>query len=97
MARKTLKQMAEEAALEREEQYQSRLMAVLELATKKFNYELKVVNSVFALKNRDRYPRDPVLYFTLTPTPDSQMALEALEWELENLAKKEAEQERWGI
>ena len=95
-----MKQMAEEAALEREvqnahefAQYPSRLMAALELATKKFYYELTVVNSLFTLMNRDR-PRDPALYFTMTHTPDSQMALDSLEWELKALAEQQAEQER---
>ena len=74
-------------------QYPSRLMAALELATKKFYYELTVVNSLFTLMNRDR-PRDPVRYFTLTHTSDSQMALETLEWELHFLAEEQAERER---
>ena len=74
-------------------QYPSRLMAALELATKKFYYELTVVNSLFTLMNRDR-PRDPALYFTMTHTPDSQMALETLEGELKAMAEQQAEQER---
>ena len=74
-------------------QYPSRLMAALELATKKFNYELEVENSLFTLKNRDR-PRDAMLNFTLTHTPDSQAALETLEWDLHFLAEEQAERER---
>ena len=100
MARKTMKQMAEEAALEREvqnahdfAQYPSRLMAALELATRTNNYELSVENRMFALKIRD-YPRDPALYFTLTHTPDSQLALENLEWEMKAMAEQQAELER---
>lgn len=74
-------------------QYPSRLMAALELATKKFNYELEVENSLFTLKNRDR-PRDAVLNFTLTHTPDSQATLDSLEWDLHFLAEEQTEQER---
>ena len=100
MARKTMKQMAEEAALEREvqnahefAQYPSRLMAALELATRTNNYELSVENGMFALKIRD-YPLDPVLYFTMTHTPDSQLDLDSLEWELKAMAEQQAELER---
>ena len=66
-------------------QYPTRLMAALELATRTNNYELLVENGMFALKIRD-YPRDPALYFTMTHTPDSQTALDSLEWELKTMA-----------
>ena len=74
-------------------QYPTRLIAALELATKKFNYELEVENSQFTLMNRDR-PRDPALYFTMTHTSNSQDALETLEWELRDLAEQRAERQR---
>ena len=74
-------------------QYPSRLMAAFEKATKKFNYELEVENSLFTLKNRNR-PRDIFLYFTMTHNPDSQEALETLEWALKDLDDEQAEQER---
>ena len=100
MARKTKVELAAEREQARAmvaelefAQYPSRLMAALELATKKFYYELTVVNSLFTLMNRDR-PRDPAIYFTMTHTPDSQMALETLEWELKAMAEQQAEQER---
>jgi hypothetical protein len=74
-------------------QYPTRLMAALETATKKFNYELEVENWMFVLMNRDR-PRDPPLNFTMTHNPNSQLALETLEWELKDLAEQRAERER---
>ena len=74
-------------------QYPTRLMAALELATRTNNYELSVENRMFALKIRD-YPLDPVLYFTLTHTPDSQLDLDSLEWELKAMAEQQAELER---
>ena len=74
-------------------QYPSRLMAALELATRTNNYELSVENGMFALRIRD-YPRDPALYFTMTHTPNSQLHLDSLEWELEAMAKQQAELER---
>ena len=74
-------------------QYPTRLMAALELATRTNNYELSVENRMFALKIRD-YPRDPALYFTMTHTPDSQLALENLEWEMKAMAEQQAELER---
>lgn len=100
MARKTKAELAAEreearALQEAHEfaQYPTRLMAALELATKKFNYELEVENSLFTLNNRDR-PRDAVLNFTMTHTPDSQLVLEMLEWDLQLLAEEQAERER---
>ena len=100
MARKTKAERQAEAeawaaatlALEQAE-YPARLMAALELATRTNNYELSVENGMFALKIRD-YPRDPALYFTMTHTPDSQLALENLEWEMKAMADQQAELER---
>ena len=100
MARKTKAERQAEAeaqaaatlALEQAE-YPARLMAALELATRTNNYELSVENGMFALRIRD-YPRDPALYFTMTHTPDSQLALENLEWEMKAMAEQQAELER---
>ena len=100
MARKTKAELEAEreerrAAQEAHDfaQYPNRLMAALELATRTNNYELLVENGMFALKIRD-YPRDPALYFTMTHTPNSQVNLDSLEWELEAMAKQQAELER---
>ena len=100
MARKTKAELEAEreeqrAAQEAHDfaQYPSRLMAALELATRTNNYELSVENGMFALRIRD-YPRDPALYFTMTHTPNSQLNLDSLEWELEAMAKQQAELER---
>ena len=91
MARKT---KAEQAA-EREEAlalqeahdfaaFPSRLMAALEEATQKNNFELTVKNNVFVLVDRDR-PRDTPFTMTMTHTKTSQWALEALESTLEEM------------
>ena len=100
MARKT---KAEQAA-EREEAralqeahdfaaYPSRVMASLEEATQKNNFELTVRNSVFVLLDRDR-PRDTPFNMTMTHTRTSQWALEALERTLEEMAEDRAEAAR---
>ena len=96
MARKT---KAEQAA-EREEAralqeahdfaaYPSRVMAALEEATQKNNFELTVRNKLFVLLDRDR-PRDTPFNMTMTHTPTSQWALEALESTLEELEMERA-------
>ena len=66
--------------------YPSRLMAALELATNKNNYELEVRNGMFSLRDRDE--RDSTLSLTLVHTRNSQYALETLEWDME---RKEAD------
>ena len=91
MARKT---KAEQAA-EREEalalqeahdfaQFPSRLMAALEEATQKNNFELVVRNSQFVLVDLDR-PRNTPFTLTMTHTRTAQWALEALERTLEEM------------
>ena len=96
MARKT---KAEQAA-EREEAlalqeahdfaaFPSRLMAALEEATQKNNFELTVKNNVFVLVDRDR-PRDNPFTLTMTHTKTSQWSLEALESTLEEMEMERA-------
>lgn len=96
MARKT---KAEQAA-EREEAlalqeahdfaaFPSRLMAALEEATQRNNFELTVKNSVFVLVDRDR-PRDTPFTMTMTHTNTSQWSLEALESTLEEMEMERA-------
>lgn len=91
MARKTKAELTAEreearALREAEEfaQFPSRLMAALEEATQKNNFELTVKNSAFVLMDRDR-PRDTPFTMTMTHTKTSQWALEALESTLEEM------------
>ena len=91
MARKTKAELTAErqearALREAEEfaQFPSRLMAALEDATQKNNFELTVKNSAFVLMDRDR-PRDTPFTMTMTHTKTSQWALEALESTLEEM------------
>lgn len=100
MARKTKAELAaerEEALALREaeefEQYPSRLMAALEEATQKNNFELVVRNSQFVLVDLDR-PRDTPFTLTRTHTKTSQWALEGLECVMEEKAEERAEAER---
>jgi len=99
MARKTkAEQQAEQAALKAArmladaEAYPSKLMAALEEATTKNNYELTVRNGMFSLRDRDS--RDLTLSLTMTYTANSFDALENLEWDLQSKAEERAEQER---
>jgi len=69
--------------------YPSRVMAALELATQNHNFELTVRNRMFVLVDRDR-PRDTPFNMTMTHTPTSQWALEALERTLEELEMERA-------
>jgi hypothetical protein len=96
MARKTkAEQQAEQAALKaarmlaEAEAYPSKLMAALEEATTKNNYELEVRNGMFSLRDRDS--RDLTLSLTMTYTANSFDALQNLEWDLENKAEERAE------
>ena len=91
MARKTKAELTAErqearALREAEEfaAFPSRLMAALEEATQKNNFELTVKNNVFVLVDRDR-PRDNPFTMTMTHTKTSQWALEALESTLEEM------------
>ena len=91
MARKTKAELTAErqearALREAEEfaQVPSRLMAALEDATQKNNFELTVKNSAFVLMDRDR-PRDTPFTMTMTHTKTSQWALESLERTLEEM------------
>ena len=96
MARKTKAELAAEreealALREAEEfaQFPSRLMAALEEATQKNNFELTVKNNVFVLVDRDR-PRDNPFTLTMTHTKTSQWSLEALESTLEEMEMERA-------
>ena len=96
MARKTKAEQAAEreealALREAEEfaQFPSRLMAALEEATQKNNFELTVKNSAFVLMDRDR-PRDTPFTLTMTHTKTSQWQLVSLEDTLEELEMNRA-------
>ena len=100
MPRKTREELSAErerveAARRAEEAkaYPAKLMAALEEATTKNNYELTVVNGVFSLRDRDA-SRDPALSLTAAYTANSQNALENLEWDLQTKAEERAEEER---
>ena len=100
MARKTKAELkAEREAYEAELRakevaaYPARLMAALEEATQKNNYELTVVNGMFSLRDRDA-SRDPALSLTAAWTSNSQMALDSLEWDLQMKAEERVESER---
>ena len=100
MPRKTKAELAAEATLARalaermaRDEYPARLMAALEEATNESNYELTVVNGMFALRDRDdRY--GSVLSLTAAYTENSYNALENLEMELEMKAEERAEANR---
>lgn len=74
-------------------QYSSRLMAALEEATTRSNYELEVRDNQFTLRDRDSRRPDTV-FLTLTYTRDSRQALDNLEWNLRVKADERAEAER---
>ena len=74
-------------------QYPSRLMAALEEATTRSNYELEVRDNQFTLRDRDSRRPDTV-FLTLTHTRDSRQALDNLEWNLRVKADERAEAER---
>ena len=100
MARKTKAELAaeREEALALQEAhdfaaYPSRLMAALEEATQKNNFELVVRNSQFVLVDLDR-PRDTPFTLTMTHTKTSQWALEALECVMEEWEMDRAEEKR---
>ena len=100
MARKTKAELAaerEEALAQREAHefaaYPTRLMKALEEATQNANYELTVVDSKFALVNRNERRPTPVL-LTMTHTRESQDALDSLLWTLEVEADARAERVR---
>ena len=74
-------------------QYPSRLMAALEEATTRSNYELEVRDNQFTLRDRDSR-RPETVFLTLTHTRDSRQALDNLEWNLRVKALDRAEAER---
>ena len=74
-------------------QYPSRLMAALEEATTRSNYELEVRDNQFTLRDRDSR-RPETVFLTLTHTRDSRQALDNLEWNLRVKADERAEAER---
>ena len=89
-----MRQLSEEARVARETaEYPARLMAALEEATEKNNYELTVKNGMFSLRDRDEN-RAPALSLTAAYTENSYNALESLEWDLRMKAEERAEAER---
>ena len=101
MARKTKAELtaereaalAAERALERES-YPSRLMAALELATQKNNYELEVKNGYFTLRDRDSSDRDYPLKLAYEYNSNTFFALEDLESDLQAKEAERAESQR---
>lgn len=101
MARKTRAEMAAEreafeAARRAEEAtaYPARLMAALEEATQKNNYELTVEQGMFALRDRDTSRWDNNLALPVAYNEDAQRNLENLEWDLRQKAADREEAER---
>ena len=80
--------VAEEAAA-----YPARLMAALEEATEKNNYELTVKNGMFSLRDRNE-SRAPAMELTYQYNVHSYNELESLEWDLRSKAEERAEAER---
>lgn len=74
--------------------YPALLMAALEEATKKNNYELTVKDGLFVLRDRDSSNYDVALTLTYQYNVHSQSALESLEWDLKEKAAERAESER---
>ena len=100
MARKTKAELnaEREAAvaarrLAEAEAYPAKLMAALEEATTKNNYELEVRNGMFSLRDRDS-TGNFTLSLTMMYTENSYNALESLEYDLEEKAEERAESER---
>lgn len=100
MARKTKAELAAEREafeaarrLAEAEAYPAKLMAALEEATTKNNYELEVRNGMFSLRDRDS-TGNFTLSLTMVYTENSWNALESLEWDLEQYAEERAEAER---
>jgi hypothetical protein len=101
MARKTKAELAAEREAyeaaqraEEERNYPAKLMAALEEATTKNNYELKVKDGMFELRDRDSNDYDPTLSLTYQYNTHSQSALEDLEHDLAAKARERAESER---
>lgn len=101
MARKTKAELAAELAAyeaarraEEELAYPERLMAALEEATTKNNYELRIKDGLFELRDRDSSDYDLALTLTYQYNTHSQTALEDLEWDLRGKAEERAESER---
>lgn len=100
MARKTKAELAAEweayEAAQRAQAaaaYPARLMAALEEATTKNNYNLTVRNGMFSLRDLLDLG-DLTMSLTMSYTESSWNALESLEWDLEQYAKERAEAER---
>ena len=100
MARKTKAELAAEREayeaarrLADAEAYPAKLMAALEEATTKNNYDLTVRNGMFSLRDRNS-SRDLTLSLTMSYTENSFNALESLEYDLESAAEERAESER---
>ena len=100
MARKTKAEQQAEldalnaaARLADAEAYPTKLMAALEEATTKNNYELTVRNGMFSLRDRDS-SRDLTLSLSMAYTGNSFDAVESLEWDLQEKAAERAESER---
>lgn len=74
--------------------YPALLMAALEEATKKNNYELTVKDGLFVLRDRDSSNYDVALTLTYQYNVHSQNALESLEWDLKEKSAERAEHAR---
>lgn len=101
MPRETAKQRAErliaEQSLldaERSTQYLTKLMAALEEATVKSNYELTVRNGQFHLRDRDSDSWRSEVSFSPVYSSSEWNALEELEWDLQRKDDERKEQER---
>lgn len=101
MPRETVAQRNARLAAEREYEekmqaatYPQRLMAALEEATQKNNYELTVENGLFLLRDRDTGRWDNSLHLPVAYSADAQMGLESLQWDLRQKASDREEAAR---
>jgi len=95
-AQRLEREAAERAAREAEQaaQYLPKLMAALEEATKKNNYELTVVDGVFKLRDRDGESWVEAHFLHPVYTQEDWDQLESLVWDLKMKAEARAEAER---
>jgi hypothetical protein len=89
MTRKTKAELQAAEALT----YPAKLIAALEEATQKSNYDLEVLDGAFRVRDRDSswgaYHALGIAY-----SPDAQDVLDDLVWDLEAKAQQRAERER---
>jgi hypothetical protein len=95
-AEKIALQQAENARIvaEQEEQYLPKLMAALEEATTKSNYELTVHKGQFHLRDRDSDGWRSEVDLSPVYSNADWVALDQLEWDLKVKAEERAEAER---